>query len=433
MIARNDKTEGGILPLATLLGLILVILVNGTREGFFNRPKGYSNTTHLVVAVPASVEMLPIYQEAVDRFQRAHPDITVELRPILGGNYYQKLLVVMASGNSPDLMWMGQSFGEFAQRGAFLDITDRVKQDADVTRIVPVALSWYRVGGRQLGVPFLIDSEFIVYNKDLFDSAGIPYPTNDWNYDDFLADARKLTSSGAASGRVNRYGYYGQLDPLAFGAGFISSDGTHAICDSPEMVRCLDTNAALVDKYHVTPSIQQQWQGAIDQDLMFTSGHVAMMQAFTRDLSRLRQQCGAMRYGIVSSPAVDRRAKWASSQAILISAQTKYPDAAWQLCQEFFGKEFEQKMASVGLPTDLRLAKILAATGYPQFSHLPVLLQAVDELAVTPRVAHLSEVIQIYNEACESVWTHQSTPEAAMQRASQLIDQMLQQYQRFES
>ena len=216
-------------------------------------------------------------------------------------------------------------------------------------------------------------------------------------------------------------------------AGIISTDGTHAICDTPQMIRYLDTDLALVDKYRVTPSIQQQWQEGIDQDFMFTSGHVAMMQAFTWDLFRLRQECSGMRYGMVSSPFVDCRIKWASSQAILISAQTKYPDAAWKLCQEFFGDEFERKIASAGLPTDLRLAKVLAATGKAQFSHLPMLLQSVNEFAAMPRVAHLSEALQIFNEACEGVWTHQSSPEAAMRQASQLIDQMLEQYQRFGS
>ena len=134
MSAKNDETEGGSLPLAVLLGLLLVILINGAREGFFNHAKVYSNTTHLVLAIPAAAGTVPIFQNVVDRFQRTHPDITVQLYPVLGDNYYQKLLVMMASGNSPDLMWMGQSFGEFAQRGAFLDITDRVKHDADIAR-----------------------------------------------------------------------------------------------------------------------------------------------------------------------------------------------------------------------------------------------------------------------------------------------------------
>ena len=49
------------------------------------------------------------------------------------------------------------------------------------------------VDGKVYGVPALIDNLAIIYNKDLFDAAGVDYPTADWTWDDFRAAAKALT------------------------------------------------------------------------------------------------------------------------------------------------------------------------------------------------------------------------------------------------
>ena len=38
-----------------------------------------------------------------------------------------------------------------------------------------------------IGIPALVDNLALVYNKKLFDQAGIPYPTANWTWDDFRA------------------------------------------------------------------------------------------------------------------------------------------------------------------------------------------------------------------------------------------------------
>src|SRR5688572_11156915 len=80
---------------------------------------------HLVMATPAGLADRPHYENAVRRFAEDHPDVDVEIIEI-PGNYYQKLLVMIAGRNPPDLMWMGQGFGEFARRGAFLDVSEQI-------------------------------------------------------------------------------------------------------------------------------------------------------------------------------------------------------------------------------------------------------------------------------------------------------------------
>src|SRR6476469_3473042 len=85
------------------------------------------------VSMPVSSGEHARYTAAIDRFRAKRPDVDVQLIEVTG-NYYHKLAVMCAGRIAPDLMWMGQGFGEFANRGAVLDVTDRIARDVDTNR-----------------------------------------------------------------------------------------------------------------------------------------------------------------------------------------------------------------------------------------------------------------------------------------------------------
>lgn len=429
MNAEKEKSEGGLLPLAILLGLMLLVLGYGVSQGFLKRAEIPANKK-IQLTVIVQPDPNGSYERVVQAFEQKHPEVSVQIVVASGQRYYQKLLVMMASGNPPDLMWMGQGFGEFAQRGAFLDVASRIKQDVDVSRFIPQSLEWYKFGDQQLGIPFRLDVGFIIYNKDIFDQAGLPYPTNAWDYDRFFDLASRLTVHDK-QGRTTRFGYFGSLDDALFGAQFISDDGTQATCDTPQMIEALQTNNALINRYHIAPNAQQHT--SLDRYFLFASGRAAMMQAYTWDLPSLHQQAGSVRWGYVLNPRIAVQTQWASSQAILISAQTKHPEMAWALCKEFLAPEFQKMMASNALPSDIQVAQELAESGQPQYDHLPVLLAAIDRLVALPRVAHFTEAQTIMDGARDSVYTGQTSARQAVERAARLMNRMLNEQRRYGS
>ncbi len=54
-------------------------------------------------------------------------------------------------------------------------------------------LGWYRMKGKQLGIPHGIDTEFIAYNKALLDEAGVSSPEDGWTLEEFVEKAKALT------------------------------------------------------------------------------------------------------------------------------------------------------------------------------------------------------------------------------------------------
>ena len=60
----------------------------------------------------------------------------------------------------------------------------------------------------QYGLPATFSDVVLIFNKDLFDAAGLDYPTADWTWADEQAAAEKLTDSAA--------GVYGDFQPISF-------------------------------------------------------------------------------------------------------------------------------------------------------------------------------------------------------------------------
>jgi multiple sugar transport system substrate-binding protein len=379
-----------------------------------------SDRARLIVAITPGALERPIYRAAFDRFRAGHPDIAVEVIEV-PGNYYQKILVMIAGGNSPDLMWMGQGVGEFADRGTLLDISDRIAGTPGITEIPPAALNTYRFRGKQYGVPFGIDTQFIVYNRELFRRASLPFPSRDWDFKQFMDAAQKLTIDRDGDGRPEQFGFCGELDASLFKACFIEPESGKPTCNTPEMLKYLHTNLDLYHRHKVAVRGKEAGEGTLDDNLtLFRQGRVAMMLMMTWDLPFIRERLSDMDWDVTGNPRVDRQAQWGSTQAMVISSRTRYPDQAWQLCQEFLGEEFQSQMAPYVIPSNQRIASgILHEQRQPPSAD--ALLSAARNISVDPRVPHLSELIKYWYDARESVWCGQSTPEEAMSRADAQI------------
>ena len=407
--------------------LFIAVLCAFAVEGCGRREK--PGTVHLVLTVPSDVTVRALYKDVVDDFEKKHPRIHVRLIEI-PRDYYRKVLVMIAGRDAPDLMWMGQSFAEFATRGAFMDISKQVASEIDEKEYLPQALSWYRIGGKQLGIPYSIDMDFIVYNKKLFDEAGVSYPTDDWDVATFLKKAKKLTIDRNGDGRVDQFGFRGRFDRAPFGAAILAPDGSRALCDSPAMIKCLQFNLDLVYKWKVSPLPDAMEQEGLDIYTVFRQGRAALMRMYTWDLIALRKECADVDWDIVETPRVARRGHWASSQAILVSADTRHPKEAWMLCKAFLSDQFQLKMARRGLPSNLRVAREAVAENHEKPANYAALLKASDALYPFPRVPYLSELLQYYWNANESVMARRATPKEALERAAQAINHAIRRKKR---
>ena len=130
------------------------------------------------------------------------------------------------------------------------------------------------------GIPALIDNLAIVYNKDLFQQAGIDPPSAKWTWDDFAAAAKALTDPSK-----QQYGFAFPIDASEdtvwhydamlweAGGDILNADNTQAAFNSDAGVQALTTlqQMAVTDK---SIYLDQQNTGKIDT--LFNSGKIAM-------------------------------------------------------------------------------------------------------------------------------------------------------------
>jgi len=122
-----------------------------------------------------------IFQRAIERFNRSHPDIRVNLTKIANDVFKQRLAVAMAAGQAPDLFhsWSGGPMFEYANNNQILDLTPFFNANpAFRDRIMEGALAQATYNGRIWGVPLTnISIATIFYNREIFQRLNLRAPT----------------------------------------------------------------------------------------------------------------------------------------------------------------------------------------------------------------------------------------------------------------
>jgi len=140
-----------------------------------------------------------VFAQQVAQYNKAHPGVKVTSLFVNNDNSLEKVLTAVRGGAVPDIAYL---YGSWAPNVA------QIPQVVNLTRVVQrPGVNWtdFWVGerdvatvkGRVIGIPALVDNLAVVYNKTLFARAHLAPPSPDWTWDEFVADAQKLTDPAA--------------------------------------------------------------------------------------------------------------------------------------------------------------------------------------------------------------------------------------------
>ncbi|WP_339222204.1 sugar ABC transporter substrate-binding protein [Paenibacillus sp. FSL W7-1332] len=189
-------------------------------------------------------------KELIEQFEEKHPNVTVKTQSAPYGQFYQKLDTQIAAGQAPDV-WLsdGVYVMKYAQRGAAKDLTDWIARDLKADEYYGLDFN-KDADGRYWGVPQGIQVGVLFYNKELFDKAGVAYPSDEWTWEDLKSSAAKLTvdaggktaeDSGFDAASVNQFGLTffsiteGWFSVMkSYGGGTLDEKAENSIINSPE-------------------------------------------------------------------------------------------------------------------------------------------------------------------------------------------------------
>jgi len=201
-----------------------------------------------------------IVEDSLRAFEAANPGVRVKrLNPGDAGSFYTKLQTMMAAGEPPDVFYVGfERVANFASLDLLRPIDEFVAREEaaraagdatalDLGAFYPQTVEAFRFDGERVGTGTLygIPKDFTTvgfyYNKDLFRAAGIPFPADDWTWDDYIAKARALAKLKAKDGDAITGSEFVTWPVMV--RTYLRTEGAEAIDDALEKIRIEEPNA----------------------------------------------------------------------------------------------------------------------------------------------------------------------------------------------
>lgn len=232
------------------------------------------------------------FKALISRYNQEHPDVHVTELYSSNDLVLQKVLTAVRGGSAPDVAYMFGSWSpNIAKIPQVVDMSEVVSQaDWNWDDFYPAEREAATVGEKVVGIPALVDNLAIVYNKKLFDDAGIAPPTTNWTWDDFRSAAAKLTDPAKG-----QYGWLIPADgsedtvwhyiPMLWEAGgdILTADNKRAAFNSEAGITALNMlrDMAVTDKSLYLDTTNE------NGPKLMNSGRVGMLVTGPWDLSQL--------------------------------------------------------------------------------------------------------------------------------------------------
>ncbi|WP_329362035.1 ABC transporter substrate-binding protein [Streptomyces sp. NBC_00669] len=135
-------------------------------------------------------------EKAVRLFEKAHPDVTVQMSNADFGSYKQRLATQAAGGGIPDLAQLDyRQISQFATGGALLPLDSYVKDGTVHTgEMDPSLVHTGHLAGKQYALPMGRGITGYVYDATVFAQAGIPAPQPSWTWQDYAEVDAKIAA-----------------------------------------------------------------------------------------------------------------------------------------------------------------------------------------------------------------------------------------------
>jgi multiple sugar transport system substrate-binding protein len=239
-----------------------------------------------------------VLREIVDSYNETNTDgITVEVDIMDNSTLQSKLPSAIASGTGPDFVLVGIEYMQEYVKNDMLEPIDDFWETTGTNKenYYENVVNKSYVNGTLYGVPMQYNLQYLYYNKDLFEKAGISAAPA--TFDELAEDAKKLTDKDN--------GQYGLAFPSDFGyyVQYLWGNGGDVInTETGENLLNTDTNAdTLTWLQELAGEVSPEGLTSADADTMFQSGQLAMCIAGPWNINVLNDL--GMNYGVAAMPA----------------------------------------------------------------------------------------------------------------------------------
>jgi multiple sugar transport system substrate-binding protein len=414
--------------IAAGFAIVIIVVVLFMFAG--SKDDGVAPVTISIWGVDSEDAMKPI----LSGYKIFRPNATLLYRQVPWSDYKETLLNALASGQGPDVFVIGNH--DLLSRGQLLAPAPAAQISlADVQNNFPQAvLQDLTYEGSVFGLPLYMDTLSLVYNKQIFDQAGVALPPATWqDILDLIPRLRVQDQSGQVTRAALAIG--GSERSVAYATdilNLIMLQNSTVMADDKGMPSfASDNTGAAAFQFYLQfadpSSPAYTWSDVQGSSLEnFAAQNAAMAFAYQSDLGEIRKLAPFLDFGVVGAPQISatQAVNYPSYQALAVWIGSGVQAWAWDFVIFAAGDPTAQTgyLAATGRPAALR-----ALISEQQKDPAQAAFAKATLTARSWKVGDYDKIKEIFSTAIQNVLTGAKTPAEALRNAEAQARQIVPQ------
>ncbi len=428
---EEDKSKYIVIILSTLFFFLFLFLIFK-----FISKKGNISKQPITLTYWMLWEDENAFKPLIQEYEKKHSNIKIKFIQQTKENYLKKLITRSKNGNGPDIFRFHNTWVPELKEVLSPLPKEIFPYSLYKKTFYPICSTDLKVGNYYYGIPLEIDGLILIYNKDMFDDAGIPSPPTTW--DELIDTASKLTikdkegniiRSGLALGTASNIEHFSDI----FGWMLLQNGGTLKQINNSQGVDTLEAYRALAEP----PT--NLWDEKMPNSLVaFVQGKVAMIFAPSWEVLVIKAQNPEINVQTTTLPTLPGGTKVALANYWVegVSRYSKNQIEGWKFLRflsekesltKLYAEESKEKLFGEPYPR-VDLASLLTQNTYLKpvieqasyYKSIPLISRTYDDGLNDTLISYLRNAI---NSTIEGV-----NYKAALDEAQKGIQQVFNQY-----
>ncbi|GAA0134891.1 sugar ABC transporter substrate-binding protein [Paenibacillus sp. YSY-4.3] len=365
-------------------------------------------------------EATAYYQPLIDAYKAKNPNVTIEYVDLGSTDYMTMLSTQLSGGADLDILTVKDipGYANLVKQNHLEPLKKYMSEQGIDASLYGGTVEQIQMNDEVYALPFRSDFWVIYYNKDLFDKAGVPYPTNDMTLEQYDELARTMTS-GSGSNKVYGAHYHTWRSAVQL---FGILDGQHTVVDGEydflkltyERILKQQQDGIVMD-YATLKTSSTHYSG------VFYNNSVAMMNMgswfIATQIEKVKSgESQATNWGIVKYPhpeGVEPGTTLGTITSLAVNKKSANKEAALDFMKFVTGEEGAAVIAATGtipaIKNDEVVNSIASVEGFPADDASKEALTTAKTYLEMPLHEKSADIEVILNEAHDSIMTKNAT------------------------
>lgn len=370
-----------------------------------------------------------------DTYTASHPNVKFDMVDLGSTDYMTQLATQLAGANGElDIVSIKDipGYANLINLGVLEPLNSTL--DIDTSKFNGVIEQLTAEDGNYYAVPFISSFWVVYYNKDIFDQAGIEYPTNDMTMEEWDAKIREVNEKTGVYGNI----YHTWRSTVSL---FGILDGKNTIIDGNyDFLKPYYEMILKEQQDGVVPNYGEQKTSGLHYSGAFENGQAAMCNMgswFLATMQKYNAEASAngvqpVNFGIVKYPHPDGApagSTLGTVTSLAINANSTKKEAAADFLNWCASEEAAEALAATGnfpaVSSD-KTSEIIASTdGFPNDENSKEALKTTAVYLEMPLSDKASEIETILNTEHDAIMTESETVDEGIANMNEQVQAIL--------